>query len=184
MGLDIARDAVANVGGTLRLSRGTDAGLVATIELSAPDASSDGELAVAPASAEQASEIHDLAQLAGLFVDPAAELARDDAYVLVAETPDGVLAGFLSARLTGDVVELCDLATHPAWRRRGVARRLVLELAARAGKRGLGEIHLEVRQSNLGAITLYDKLGFERIRRRERYYKNPVEDALCFMLTL
>ncbi len=182
MGLDVAREAVQNVGGTLRLTRGTQAGLVATIEVPGP-AGSTGEPSLSRARPEHGSEVRRLARLAGLFVDPEAELAREDAYLLVAETSSG-LVGFVSARLAGDVVELSDLVTHPAWRRRGVAQRLVLELASHARESGVREIHLEVRESNLGAIALYDKLGFERIRRRERYYKNPVEDALCLMLAL
>ena len=37
---------------------------------------------------------------------------------------------------------------------------------------------LEVRVSNIPAITLYEKLGFAEIGRRKNYYRNPREDAL------
>ena len=37
---------------------------------------------------------------------------------------------------------------------------------------------LEVRASNLPAINLYRKYGFETIGKRERYYQDNNEDAL------
>ena len=35
---------------------------------------------------------------------------------------------------------------------------------------------LEVRESNISAIKLYEKVGFEEINRRKKYYGN--EDAI------
>ena len=37
---------------------------------------------------------------------------------------------------------------------------------------------LEVRASNVPAISLYEKLGFYEVGRRKNYYRNPREDAL------
>ena len=37
---------------------------------------------------------------------------------------------------------------------------------------------LEVRASNVPAISLYEKLGFAEVGRRKNYYRNPREDAL------
>jgi [ribosomal protein S18]-alanine N-acetyltransferase len=44
---------------------------------------------------------------------------------------------------------------------------------------------LEVRESNLGARRLYEKLGFSQQGRRSNYYHEPEEDALllCFSMT-
>lgn len=184
LGLDIAREAVVGIGGTIRLESRPGLGLTATVELLSPGKKPSGEPRVVRSATRHVGGIRELAAWAGLIVDPAGELARSDAYLLVAETAEAEMAGFASARVTGDVIELFDLATHPAWRRRGVARALLHELGAIARENGLREIYVEVRESNLGAIGLYDKLGFERIRQRARYYKNPIEDALCLRLVL
>ncbi len=54
----------------------------------------------------------------------------------------------------------------------------------------LDEIHilniaiLEVRVSNLGARTLYEKLGFRTIHTRRKYYSDTGEDAYVMMYDL
>ena len=39
-------------------------------------------------------------------------------------------------------------------------------------------IFLEVRESNVPAISLYKKLGFEELGIRKKFYEHPVEDAI------
>ena len=48
----------------------------------------------------------------------------------------------------------------------------------RAADRGVREVFLEVRVSNVGAQKLYHRYGFEEVGRRRNYYLEPVEDAL------
>ena len=45
-------------------------------------------------------------------------------------------------------------------------------------KRDILFLLLEVRVSNMPAIALYNKLGFEQVGCRPKYYSNPREDAL------
>ena len=51
-------------------------------------------------------------------------------------------------------------------------------------KRGAKWIRLEVRVTNKGAISFYEKLGFERVIVRPRYYFDTGEDALVMELEL
>ncbi len=46
------------------------------------------------------------------------------------------------------------------------------------------KITLEVRESNLKAIGLYEKFGFEEIGLRSNYYRNPVENAVIMRLNM
>ena len=39
---------------------------------------------------------------------------------------------------------------------------------------------LEVRESNVAAIRLYEKFAFRPVGRRSDYYAPPVEDALVY----
>ena len=60
----------------------------------------------------------------------------------------------------------------------GIAQALVSKLISLLKKRNSHCLILEVRVSNLPAITLYEKNGFTQIGRRRNYYHNPKEDAL------
>ena len=46
-----------------------------------------------------------------------------------------------------------------------------------AKKQNLHSIYLEVRVSNIAAVTLYEHAGFKEVGQRKNYYDNPREDA-------
>lgn len=110
-------------------------------------------------------------------------MARDDSD-LVAAVCDGELCGYAAIWTILDQSELGDVAVAPGHRGRGVGRRLVQAAMEHARARGAREIFLEVRESNKGAIRLYEEMGFEVIDRRRRYYTRPVEDALVMRAPL
>lgn len=74
--------------------------------------------------------------------------------------------------------ELLNLAVAREARRNGVARALCFAVGDWIGELGARELDLEVRVSNLGAIALYEGLGFAGYGVRANYYQHPVEDAL------
>jgi polysaccharide biosynthesis protein PslH len=96
---------------------------------------------------------------------------------------DGQIAGFIAFRQTAagppDAEwEILNLAVGPAWRRRGIARRLVEELLNRFPALWF----LEVRESNSAAIRLYESLGFERAGIRPGYYQDSQEAAIVMRI--
>lgn len=76
---------------------------------------------------------------------------------------------------------LTNVATHPDFRRRGCAEAALGFLLAEAEKRGITRFSLEVRESNLGAIRLYEKFGFALAGKRPRFYTHPSETALVMI---
>jgi ribosomal-protein-alanine N-acetyltransferase len=76
-----------------------------------------------------------------------------------------------------DEAHICTLATHPEWRRCGLALWLMLALLERAMARGARISTLEVRLSNRRAQHLYEKLGYQVVGRRVHYYRDG-EDGL------
>ncbi len=94
------------------------------------------------------------------------------------------IVGFLIARCLPEEWEIENLIVHVAHQRRGAASRLVRELLQRAGTRGVTSVLLEVRESNLPARRLYEKLGFSEDGRRAHYYREPYEDALLLRFLL
>ena len=74
--------------------------------------------------------------------------------------------------------DMMNIAVHPDFRRKGVARGLILALIGELKKRGSRCLTLEVRASNDPARALYESLGFAHVGTRRNYYQNPKEDAL------
>lgn len=77
-----------------------------------------------------------------------------------------------------DETHIILLTVHPDLRRQGLGSAVLLGLLEFARNRGSNYVTLEVRASNRGAIALYEKLGFQSVGRRPRYYSSPKEDAL------
>lgn len=47
-----------------------------------------------------------------------------------------------------------------------------------ARQKDVDAFFLEVRESNLAAQKLYEKMGYSNIGKRKRFYERPVEDAI------
>jgi ribosomal-protein-alanine N-acetyltransferase len=95
-----------------------------------------------------------------------------------AAEPGRGIRAYCVYRLTVEEMEILNVAVRPGWRRRGLGRWLVRFAMAKAARAGARRAFLEVRQSNTGALALYDALGFTRLSVRRRYYREPCEDAL------
>ena len=104
--------------------------------------------------------------------------------MLVARSPDsgGRIIGYIVCWAVVDELHILDLATEPSWRRKGIARMLVLAAIREGDAVGASRVFLEVRASNQAALLLYEGLGFTRSLIREGYYDMPVEDAVVMSL--
>ena len=81
-----------------------------------------------------------------------------------------------------DEMHILNLAVAPSYRRRRIARKLVLAAIKRAHQKGARRAFLEVRISNAAAMKLYSDLGFTGTAVRRDYYDAPVEDAVVMTL--
>lgn len=95
----------------------------------------------------------------------AADSEGDAAVAL--ELHDGQVIGFgywrrYSRPTHRPQADLERLVVAPSWRRHGVGRRLLRELLARADALDVETLTLDVRGDNLGAIALYESMGFQR----------------------
>ena len=131
-----------------------------------------------------ASHVAQIAQLEKLcFSDPwsensiASELENKLAYWLVA-TEGETVAGYIGSQTVIDETDMMNVAVHPDYRRQGIGRDLVLALSEALQNKGIRGLLLEVRQSNMPAIALYEQLGFRQVGLRPNYYRNPKENAL------
>ncbi len=100
-----------------------------------------------------------------------------DALCLVA-LKAGRVIGYSCLWVVIESSELGNLAVHPQFQGQGVGARLLERNLAICRKRGVITVFLEVRASNIRAITLYEHHGFSRVGLRRRYYSKPTEDAV------
>lgn len=94
---------------------------------------------------------------------------------------DGVPVAYLIGRLIAPEGEIYRIATSPEYRRRGIGYRLLDYSVKVARGMGLEALFLEVRESNLPAISLYESYGFKRCGVRRGYYSEPKEDAVLML---
>ena len=94
------------------------------------------------------------------------------------------LAGYVIAWYVMDEGELANLAVAPDARGQGIGRALLDAMLTDASRRGIAQVYLEVRESNIAARKLYSSREFEEVGRRKGYYRSPVEDALILRHTL
>jgi ribosomal-protein-alanine N-acetyltransferase len=99
------------------------------------------------------------------------------AHYRVARLGDRVVA-FGGIWLMVDEALITTFGVHPDHRRKGIGRRLLLQLAEVARELGSARMTLEVRVSNLPAQHLYRSFGFNVTGRRVAYYSDDGEDAL------
>lgn len=95
---------------------------------------------------------------------------------------DGKVVGTIVAWLIVDEVHVATIATHPDFRRLGVARKLLAHTLQHLKEEGAQSSFLEVRASNFAAQEMYRKFGYEESGIRPRYYKDNDEDALLMTL--
>lgn len=104
-------------------------------------------------------------------------LDNERAYYYVA-VKDQQILGYIGMWIVLDEGHITNLAVHPSYRRQGVGRALLKNLAFEGKKMGLNYLTLEVRISNLPAQILYKEVGFVEAGVRPGYYQDNREDAL------
>ncbi|MGR8929013.1 MAG: ribosomal protein S18-alanine N-acetyltransferase [Gammaproteobacteria bacterium] len=103
----------------------------------------------------------------------------------VCEAPDDVIVGYCILSVAAGEAHVMNISVSPEFQRQGAARKMMEHMISYASTRA-EQLFLEVRPSNIGAVSLYRKLGFREIGVRKDYYpaNEGREDALMFALDL
>lgn len=94
----------------------------------------------------------------------------------------GEVVGYGGLWLVIDEAHVTNVAVAPAHQRKGIGRRLMVELLRAAREAGMVCATLEVRAGNGPALSLYENLGFVRTALRRGYYPDNKEDAVVMWL--
>lgn len=105
------------------------------------------------------------------------ELSSSNAHYILAVC-DGAVVGYCGLQTVLDEGSITNIAVHPDYRRKKIASTLLEQIIDFAASTKLAFITLEVRKSNINAIKLYEKYGFEIVGERKNYYSDNRETAL------
>jgi [ribosomal protein S18]-alanine N-acetyltransferase len=158
-------------------------------------------MAAAPEDLREVPEVHirpmmemDLAEVAAIeqkcYAFPWSENIFRDClrvgYTCRALDLAGQIIGYGVMSLGAGEAHILNLCVREEFRIVGFGRRLLEHMLERAAAAGISEAFLEVRPSNLAAIRLYQRLGFEQIGIRRGYYQAPDgrEDAIVLKIDL
>ena len=123
-----------------------------------------------------------------IFSEPCSEMGLeiflDEKNFCALALEDGALASYCTVVTVLDEAQIINVATSSARRGRGYAKMVLEGVFEECRKRGINMISLEVRESNLPAISLYQGLGFTVEGKRRDFYKNPRENALVMIKNL
>jgi ribosomal protein S18 acetylase RimI-like enzyme len=105
-----------------------------------------------------------------------AYLLTDYNTIGLAARVNGEIAGFAIARVdigrNGQFRHIVTVDVAPAYRRKGIAQKLLLEVETVLRERGIKECRLEVRENNVAELSLYQKIGYAKVCKLEKYYGN------------
>jgi ribosomal-protein-alanine N-acetyltransferase len=81
-------------------------------------------------------------------------------------------------------IHILNFAVHPLNRNQGLGNFLLKKVIDAGNIDGVESIWLEVRPSNIPALSIYKKFGFIEAGRRTGYYSDSKEDAIIMALNL
>ena len=84
---------------------------------------------------------------------------------------------------TFEMAQLARIGVDPVFRKQGIAKEMMTHLAKRAREAGCEFMTLEVRQSNVAALHLYEGCGFIQVNVSKGYYPDG-EDAIVMTKAL
>lgn len=104
-----------------------------------------------------------------------------DCWVLATEDE---IQAYAMMSIKKDSGHILSVTVDPAYQRHGNGTQLMQYLMEIAKQKGVSYVFLEVRTSNSSAIKLYEKLGFNQVDIRTKYYpaQQGKEDALVYAL--
>jgi [ribosomal protein S18]-alanine N-acetyltransferase len=100
-------------------------------------------------------------------------LADYNTIALVAKA-DSAIAGFIIAQveIENDTLfgHIITINVASAFRRKGIATKMLRDIEVIFKQKRISECHLEVREDNSPALKLYQNIGYQKMGRLEKYY--------------
>ena len=129
-------------------------------------------------SAELVSIVSSAPEAAEWTADNYEKLSRSGESVSFVHETEGRITGFILGRRISEEAEVLNLAVRPEKRKKGIGGSLLHAALEELRREGVARIYLEVRESNGGAKSFYQRHGFVVTGVRPKYYREPDEAAV------
>ena len=97
---------------------------------------------------------------------------------------DGCVAAYGGLLTVLDEGQITNIATHPSYRRLGLARKIMDAIDDFSAEMGLCLLSLEVREQNEAARSLYCSCGWHEAGIRRNFYSKPLDNAVIMIKEL
>ncbi|MCT6891637.1 MAG: ribosomal protein S18-alanine N-acetyltransferase [Lactobacillus sp.] len=111
------------------------------------------------------------------------EISRNDSLYLVVLQTQCVI-GLIGVRFDVSSAHITNLMVDSVWQKRGIGTYLIRKVIKVAQEQNCEEVSLEVREDNLNAQKLYQKLGFVTTFVWPNYYQDSQQNAFNMVLKL
>lgn len=88
------------------------------------------------------------------------------------------VVGYCGIYMSFEEGDISNVAVKKEYRRKNIAENMLSYLFSCVKQKGVIDVTLEVRETNVAAIKLYEKIGFEEVGIRKNFYEKPTENAL------
>ena len=137
----------------------------------------------------QKDHLHAVAELEKItFYEPWSENALElfllEPNFCVACYENEELASYCTVTTVLDEAQIINVATDTCFKRMGYAKDVLDRVFWECKEKNIHLISLEVRESNIPAIKLYEALGFVIAGKRKDFYKYPRENAFVMIKNL
>ncbi len=109
------------------------------------------------------------------------EIRKETSLYIVAYEGE-TLVGICGLVTSFDEGEVLNVSVTKEYRKQGIAYQMLQHLLNEGESKGIKHFTLEVREGNVPARTLYEKLGFVCEGIRPNFYRNPAENAAIYWL--
>ena len=107
---------------------------------------------------------------------------KNSLYILVLQSQ--LVVGLIGVRIDIKKAHITNLMVDSAWQKRGIGTYLLRKVIEVAQGKSCEEVSLEVREDNLNAQKLYQKLGFVTTFVWPNYYQDSRQNAFNMVLKL
>lgn len=106
------------------------------------------------------------------------EINNENSHFLVAYSD--IVLGYIGVQEICGEAYITNIAVFDEYRKLGIGRKLLKTAADNAKSRDCEFITLEVRESNINAISLYESENFKIAGVRKNFYTDPIENGIIY----
>ena len=99
------------------------------------------------------------------------ELENENSSYIIGKINNEII-GFAGLKIIFDKADIMNIVIKKTYRNQGIGTLLLENLILLAKDLNISTLFLEVNEQNKPAIHLYEKLGFEKLGVRKKYYNN------------